>query len=290
VAVYERRYRPYDGRRTPQASRFLILPRYGLKRLFASRMLLSYFVACHIPFLVGFAYVYIANNLGLLEAAGLSFVGGGDLELVTADTFRYVFYWQGLGMGFLLMMFVGPGQISSDTANNALPLYFSRPFSKVEYVLGKAALPAILMSTITWIPQMLLFALQAYLAEGWLADNVGIAFGLFVASWVWIAVLTLIALAISASVKRKMTATLYIFVVFFVLDGFGELIDVQLGLWAGQLLSPLTMLLRVLSSLYGGFRMENDVPTWAAWGALAAYSAISIWVLRRKLTAYEVVR
>ena len=117
MAVYERRYRPYDGRRTPQASRFLILPRYGLKRLFASRMLLSYFVACHIPFLVGF-----------------------DLELVTADTFRYVFYWQGLGMGFLLMMFVGPGQISSDTANNALPLYFCRPFSKIEYVLGKAAL------------------------------------------------------------------------------------------------------------------------------------------------------
>lgn len=290
MAVYERRYRPYEGRRTPQASRFLILPRYGLKRLFSSRLLLSYFVACHIPFLVGFAYVYIANNLGLLRAAGLSLAGADTIELVTADTFRLVFYWQGLGMGFLLMMFVGPGQISSDTANNALPLYFSRPFGKIEYVLGKAALPVILMSTITWVPQLLLFAMQSYLADGWFRENLGIAFGLFVASWVWIAVLTLITLAISASVKRKMTATLYIFVVFFVLDGFGDLIDLNLGLWAGQLLSPLTMLLRVLSSLYGGFQVQSNVPTWAAWGALAAYSAISMWVLRRKLVAYEVVR
>lgn len=289
MAVYERRYRPYDGPRTPQWARFLVLPRYGLRQLFASRLILAYYVACQIPFLVGLAMVYVANNLELFEKIGIDFSSGG-VELIGAEFFRRIFWIQGMGMGFILMMIVGPGLISSDTANNALPLYFSRPFTRIEYVLGRSALPVLLLSGLTWIPQGILFGLQASMADGWLSQNVGLGVGLFAGSWVWIVLLTLMTLAISASVRRKLTAMIYVFALFIVIPGFGEVIRLQLGLWWGLLLSPIDMVLNALSTLYGGFRAEPDVPAVASWFAVLAWAAGSAWVLHRKLRAYEVVR
>lgn len=289
MAVYERTYRPYDGPCTPQWSRFLVLPRYGLKRLFSSRVVLAYYVACQVPFLIGLVLVYGTNNLELLEKIGIDF-GGGGLDWIDASFFRRIFWVQGMGMGFVLMMIVGPGLISSDTANNAFPLYFSRPFTRLEYVLGKAALPVLLLSGLTWIPQGILFSLQSSMAEGWFGKNIRLGVGLFVGSWVWIAVLTLMTLAISAAVRRKLTAMIYVFALFIVLPAFGEMIHFQLGLWWGSLLSPIDMMLNALSTLFGGVRAEPEVPATASWAAVSAYGLISAWVLRRKLQAYEVVR
>ena len=99
--------------------------------------MLAYFVACQIPFLVGLAMVYITNNLELLQKIGIDF-DADTVEFIGVAFFRRIFWIQGMGMGFLLMMIVGPGLISSDTANNALPLYLARPFTKWEYLLGKS--------------------------------------------------------------------------------------------------------------------------------------------------------
>ena len=40
-------------------------------------------------------------------------------------------------MAYLLTAFVGPSLVSPDVSNNAMPLYFCRPFSRTEYVIGK---------------------------------------------------------------------------------------------------------------------------------------------------------
>ena len=69
-------------------------------------------------------------------------------------------------LALFLAAFIGPGQVSPDLANNALSLYLARPFSRVEYVLGKMSVLLMLMSLMTWVPGLLLFALEGYL-EGW---------------------------------------------------------------------------------------------------------------------------
>src|SRR5258707_13066390 len=51
----------------------------------------------------------------------------------------------------------GPPLVSRDLRNNALPLYLCRPFTRTEDVLGKMSVLLILLSAITWIPQLLLF-------------------------------------------------------------------------------------------------------------------------------------
>jgi len=78
------------------------------------------------------------------------------------------FYFYSIVQGalaYLLTAFVAkPG--FAGFANGAMPLYFSRPFSRTEYVAGKIGVLLVLLSLITWIPGLVLFAIQASIA-GW---------------------------------------------------------------------------------------------------------------------------
>ena len=56
-------------------------------------------------------------------------------------------------------------------------------------------------------------------------DNSSLAVGLFFGSWVWMLVLALMALALSAWVKWKPAAGALMFGVFFVAAGFGVAIN-----------------------------------------------------------------
>ena len=112
------------------------------------------------------------------------------------------------------------------------------PFSRAEYVLGKMSVLVILLSLMTWIPGLLLFALQGYLEGGaWVADNVRIAWALFAGAWIWILLLTLLALALSAWVKWKPVAGALMFGVFFVGAGFGAAVNAVLRTKWGHLLN-----------------------------------------------------
>ena len=94
-----------------------------------------------------------------------------------------------------MVLIVGPPLVCTDLSHNGLPLYLARPIRRWEYVLGKASVLVILLSAVSWIPLLLMFFLQAYLAgNGWLWDNLRIGAGIFVGSWIWILVLSLLAL------------------------------------------------------------------------------------------------
>ena len=124
-------------------------------------------------------------------------------------------------LAFLMTAFAGPGLISPDLANGALPLYFCRPFSRLEYVLGKASVLGILLSEITWVPGIVLFAVQASLAgPRWAWDHLWIAASLIVSSIIWIVVLALLAMALSAWVKWRIVAGALLLAVLFFGAGF----------------------------------------------------------------------
>src|SRR4029079_7899966 len=93
--------------------------------------------------------------------------------------------------GFLLAVLLGPALISRDLANNALPLYLCRPFSRAEYVMGKMSVVLILLSAIMWVPGLLLFLFQSYLGGWqWFTANLYLAGAIFVGSLVWMLLLT----------------------------------------------------------------------------------------------------
>ena len=75
MAVHKRAYRPYEGPLTPERRRVLVLPRYAFLELFESRVLLSFFVLCFVPFLVELAIVYVALWQAYMTYAAAPFYG-----------------------------------------------------------------------------------------------------------------------------------------------------------------------------------------------------------------------
>jgi ABC-2 type transport system permease protein len=233
--------------------------------------------------------IYLPHNLKFLESVGL------DQEMILS-VFNYDASWffrwfmiPYMFVAFLMAFILGPALISSDLRNNGLPLYLARSFGRWEYILGKTAVMVILLSLITWVPGLLLFAFQAYMASGWLADNLRVGVAIFLTSWIWILVLCLICLSLSAYVKWKPVARLGLLMVFFVASALGALVNVIFKTVWGSLLNISDMVATVASTLFG-VGNPTEVHPAAAWLSLLGVCAFCLWLLHRKVTAYEVVR
>jgi ABC-2 type transport system permease protein len=285
MAVYEQTYRRYTGEITPQRSRFLVLLRYAFQEVLASRLVLLLLILGGIVPLATAVLIYLHHNFTALTALNLPL----DRLMPIDNLFFEVFVIVESSIGFFLALIVGPGLVAPDVRNNALPLYFSRPFSRAEYVLGKIGVLLSLLSALTWIPGLLLFLLQAGLEPAWVGPHLGLAWAIFAASVEWIVVLSLLTLAISAWVKWKPVARIVLLAVFFVMGGWGLAINAVLDTRWGNLVSLGKLNDSVRSSLFNRSQ-PDDLPVWAAWLALAAACLLFLSMLRRKLRAYEVVR
>src|SRR5689334_902234 len=132
MAVYKQTYRGYDGPLTPAWSRFYILPRYAFEQMRRSRFWTIFFLVTLIYPLICALIIYAEHSLTILKMFNAT---RGDLIPINSGFFLNFLGWQSM-MAFFLAAFIGPGQVSPDLANNALPLYLARPFSRAEYVLG----------------------------------------------------------------------------------------------------------------------------------------------------------
>ncbi len=264
MAVYRRSYKRYSGSLTPAWSRFLVLFRYSRKNLFRSRIQTGFFVACFFYPVVCLVLIYVAHSASFLAQLG---VPKGIISIDNAFFYRYL--WVQSVLAFLMTAFAGPGLISPDLANGALPLYFCRPFSRAEYVLGKSSVLAILLSEITWIPGLLLFAMQASLAgASWAWSNLWIAGSLVVSSLIWIAILSLLAMALSAWVKWRIVAGALLLGVMFFGAGFAEAINTVLRTESGHFFN-LAYLMSTVSNALFRVDTEHAIPVAEAWIASA---------------------
>jgi ABC-2 type transport system permease protein len=292
MAVYERAYRAYSGPLAPEAARRTVVTRYALADLLGRKLLVGWLVAC-LAGAVGFGvYLYVQNNLDMFRLIGIQ--GGGALSSAVGTKFFLVFLQiQGLIFAFVTTLFVGPGLISPDLRNNALPLYFSRPLTRTEYLTGKGTVLALVLSLMTWVPGLLLWLFQAILAGGsWWSANLRPALAVFFGSWLLIVVLTLLALAISALVKWKPLAGAVIFAVYIGGKPFALALNELLDTGWGNLLDINYLVETTWSWMLGSATNPQigSLPPWAALVALGLVCAGCVALLKRRVKAYEVVR
>lgn len=305
MAVFENSYRRYEGVLTPEWSRFLVLPRYGLRDVFGSKFFTALYCLCFIYPLVAAILIYLHHNTNAIAIMRLDL---RELLPINASFFQFVVEFQGW-LAFILTVLVGPVLVSRDLANNALPLYLCRPFSRAEYVLGKMTVLVVLLSLMTWVPGLLLFLLQAYLeGAGWFVSNLWMAGAIFVGSMVWIVLLSLLSLAISAWVRWRVVASGTMLGLFFITGALGNLIYGLFLTRMGHLMSPTDLIKYIWRGLFGHFTREMgrfniedawgrsvdvvllEPPLWASWLVVALICLVCIWLLSRKVRAYEVIK
>lgn len=304
MAVYEHNYRQFEGKLTPEWSRFLIIPRHAYRSVFQSKLFTAFFVFCMAYPLVAAILIYLHHNTNALGILQLQI---NELLPIDATFFEWFLIVQGQ-FAFYLNLLVGPPLISRDVANNALPLYLCRPFSQSEYVIGKMSVLLILLSLITWIPGLLLFIFQAYLeGAGWFGANLHIAGAIFIGSLIWIILLSLLSLSISAWVKWRLAASAALFGLFFIPSIFGEMINALFLTRVGHLFSLSALSRAVWAGLFGTFERQTgqvrvrsggrfsivnmlEPPLWSSWLMLGLICLGCLFLLYRKVRAYEVVK
>ncbi len=300
MAVYKKTYRPYDGETTSTASRLLVIPRYALEELHRSKFLTTFFICTFIYPLICALIIYVQHNASALKL--LNAESAQRLISINVTFFQALLGWQSI-LALFLAAFIGPGLVSPDLANNALSLLPGAALLARGVCAGKMSVLVILMSLMTWVPGLLLFVLQGYLESWqWMVDNQRLAWGMFFGAWIWILMLALLALALSAWVKWKPAAGALMFGVFFVAAGFGATINaVQRTKW-GHLLQISNLVGQVWVWLFEGnnpttsgaifFRVTQgeELPLWCCCAALAALAGICLYMLARKIRGAEVVR
>jgi ABC-type transport system involved in multi-copper enzyme maturation permease subunit len=295
MAVYKRRYAAYLGSLTPEWSRFFVLTRYAFVELFKSRFFVILLILSFVPCLFFAGYLFIANNKTVQLLLPM---GPADMFAVESRFFTIIMVVQ-TQVAFLLNCWVGPVLIAGDLTNGALPLFLSRPFKRSDYVLGKLSVLVLLLSGVTWVPTLLLFSLQAGLARnGWIWSHLWMTVPIVLCSAIWILMLSLLSLAVSAWVRLRIVATGVIFITFFVPMGLGEMFNAIMGTYWGRLLNFSDMFRLILAQ---GFREQsvsgilgsmgwNEIPVPAAWGVLIFLCLLSLMILNARLRAREAVR
>jgi ABC-2 type transport system permease protein len=293
MAVHEHTYKPYAGPLTPEWSRFLIIPRHAYRDVFRSKLFTGFFALCFVCPLVMAILIYLHHNL---TAMAIFQIDLRNVVPINGSFFQSFVGIQTFFLAFPLTVLIGPPLISRDLANNALPLYLCRPFSRAEYVIGKMSVLLILISAITWVPGELLFLFQSYLeGAGWFARNLWIAGAIFIGSWTWILLLALVSVTISAWVKWRLAASGALFGLFIISNVIGFMVNGVLQTRWGSIFNLSMIMTTIEDSL---FRAPNsmNLPNWmvlpapAAWIMFALFLTMCLFLLTRKVRAYEVVR
>ncbi len=180
-------YRGWSGELESGAMRWTVISAVGIRRAWQSRWLRRMLFFAWMPavlFGIGFFVWEQAALFPEWQRPAMNFLGGllpapvaqeigesirrGDLQssrhTVWASLLQTLFRYP---QGVLMVMVIGliaPPMISQDVRSRAFLLYFSRPLTRGEYLLGKLASVWVYLSLISTLPALALYVLGVLLS------------------------------------------------------------------------------------------------------------------------------
>lgn len=199
-------------------------------------------------------------------AIGVRVLVGDLLDLYSYDNYLW-------GIGALLPIFVAaqaPELVVNDMRHRVLPLYFSRPISRIDYVAAKLVALSLGLLALTLAPLLLLW-LGRILAQddvvGAIGNEIGAVPAIVGSGVLHAVVLASIGLAISSLAGRRAYAAGAVLAIFLIGGVVSGIFEVQGGSMAdaAPFLNPLAVLDGTREWLFGGSVAEapasaSDVP------------------------------
>jgi ABC-type transport system involved in multi-copper enzyme maturation permease subunit len=168
MPIFDQGYQHWQGRLSGHAWRWLAVARHGIRVQLRGKLVRFLLLAAWVP---AVALVVVLALWGLIEQGSESVLGFLKPLLPTSVvanpaafrnpvwTIAYsTFFKFELFFIMLLVVVAGPNLISRDLRFNALPLYLSRPLTRLDYFLGKLGVIAALVAAVAVLP-----AVGAYL-------------------------------------------------------------------------------------------------------------------------------
>jgi len=152
MTIREKGYYGWDGELRSSGISWLPILKKGIRSAFKKKHAKTLFGFAALPFFSFLAAVYISTKPELKMLSRL-------VSLLRDDSvFFNAFYTNGLLIFIMLLLcvFIGAELISGDLKFNSLPLYFSRPLDKIDYISGKYAIILFYLLAFSMVPGILL--------------------------------------------------------------------------------------------------------------------------------------
>lgn len=279
--VYDRGYRPYEGRRGGRRSAVAALYRSTLRRALGIRR--TWWHKLMPWLLLGIVTLPAAVNVGLAYVT--RDLATGPVQIITYRTY--------VGVSSALLLFVAlvaPDAVCPDRRQRVLPLIFSRPITGRDYALAKLGVIATLVGAFSLLPQVLLFIGQMLVgregALGYLSGHLGVLWQVPAAVVLLAVYYAALALAVSSLTSRRVVAAATILGLVWVTSSVSRVLELAPGVTPAVTVLNLLRLplyardLIFLGRIGGDFRLSELAGGGAlALGAYAAVVAGSIAVL-----------
>jgi ABC-2 type transport system permease protein len=226
----------------------------------------------------------ILAALPAIVAVAIKVLAGDLIELYSYENYL----WE---IGALLPIFVAaqaPELVVNDIRHRVLPLYFSRPMSRLDYVASKLAALALGLLALTLLPVLLLFVGRVLGAEDLVAalgDEIGALPGIVGSGVLHAVVLASIGLAICSLAARRAYAAGAVLALFLIGGVIGDVFAAQGGTFAdaAPLVNPLAILDGTRQWLFGGDVAQSpvsrsDLPL-PAYGAATLLLTVVSWAI-----------
>ena len=295
MSVLDRRYHRWPGEPTSYLERVLVIPRYAFADLVRRRVVVTLWVLALVPPFLLALLTYFAANLETFRQAMpwldqipvADMVGRPVFGAFTAIQFNAC---------IVLALFAGPRIIAQDMANGALPLLLATSLRRSDYVLAKCSVLFLLLSSVSWVPLLLVVGLRGTLDLPSI-EGLPLAVSVTLVSLAFVLFLTVLTCAISAHVKRTWLVPFLLLGVLFTTAAFGGTVNAVTGTSRiGTFFSPLILTGSLHEAAFpdsGAPRRaphERPLPLPVALLGLTAWTGGLAVLLVRRVRSVEVVR
>ena len=278
MPIHDQGYRHYTGERTLHGRGWWVIARAGIMDRLRERRFLGLLLFAWSLFVVRAVQLYIGET-----------IAGAAFFTPTERTFQLFLDQQRLFV-FFITIYAGAGLIASDRQSHALQIYLSKPITRNDYIGGKLLTLAIFLVAVTWVPAMLLLALQVLFSGSleFVSTHPRLVPAITITALLQIGVASMTMLALSSlSRSRRFAAMLYALVAIFT-GAIGGVLQTATGHAGWMLLSPQNTLAVLTDALFG-LSPESDIPVAIALLGIVALLGLCAIVLERRVRAVDVV-
>lgn len=289
MSIREKGYHRWDGRLQERHRAWRPITRLGIRLAFKRKFFKFAFSLSFLPAFVFLAGIYLSERLqdfrGFIQKDAVPLQVGPKyfLSYLTADFLLF--------MTVILLIFCAAGLVADDLKHNALQLYFSRPLTKGDYLLGKAAVVFFFVLLLTLVPGLLLFVFKLVFSGsfGFALEYPGLPLAIVFYSALAALFFASYSLLLSSLCRNRRTASLLIFGVYVFSDMLAEILQGIFG-------SPYTGLVSVKSNLkiaaspLFGVKPPLEVPWAYSVLILFAVVAAAVGVMNRKIRGVTVIK
>ena len=289
ATIREKGYTHWDGVLVRRRFAWWPITRTGIQLAFKKKAFRFFFSGGFLPAFFALGGLYVSERLEDFQALVKS-----NQNLIKIDPGYFKSFLVNPGFLFMIiivLVFAAAGLVADDLKHSSLQLYFSRPLTKKDYLLGKLSVIAFFVLVLTAVPWLvlvvfkLIFAgnLKFLAAYPWLPLSI-LGYAALLAVFFGFYFLLLSASSRNARYVAILVFTTYLFS------------DVLSGILTGIFRTPYLALFSLRANLMqaGAFLFGRKppvaIPVFWSFVVLAAIAVLALVVLDRKIRGVEVIK